>query len=65
MMLATVVRIGAVLLNALAAFWWFTYAVTWGPNDFIGGAIAAVPPLLAVIALTLGRRRELLALGKP
>ena len=59
MTVATVIRIVAILLNALAAFWWFAYAVTWGPNDFVGGTVAALPPLLAVIALTVGRRQEL------
>lgn len=41
----------AIGLNGLAALWWFAYAVAWGPNDYIGGTVAPVPPIFAVTAL--------------
>ena len=55
-MTATVLRWTAIVLNAWAALWWFGYAMAWGPNDYIGGTVAAIPPISAVVALTWGRK---------
>jgi len=57
-MTATVIRVLAIGLNALAALYWVSYALAWGPNDYIGGTVAALPPTLAVVALTWARARD-------
>jgi hypothetical protein len=57
-MTARVFRWAAIILNACAAFYWFSYALAWGPNDYIGGTIAATPPILAVVALVWARAPE-------
>ena len=49
-------RVAAITLNCLFAIWLFATAVAWGPNDYIGGAVGTVPPILAVIALCVGSR---------
>jgi hypothetical protein len=53
-----VLRIAAIVLNACAAVYWFSYALAWGPNNVVGGLIAASPPLLAVAALMCSQARR-------
>ena len=50
-----VLRISAMVLNAAFAVWLFTNAAIWGPNDYVGGAVTAFPPLVAVAALLAAR----------
>jgi len=57
-MSAMVFRWSVIVLNACAAFYWSSYALAWGPNDFIGGTLAATPPILAVVALIWASARE-------
>jgi len=57
-MSAMVFRWMAIVLNACAACWWFSYALVWGPNDFAGGAVASTPPIVAVVALIWANARE-------
>ena len=45
------IRVLAIVLNVMFAFWLFTSAAVWGPNDYVGGTLITIPPILAVIAL--------------
>jgi hypothetical protein len=48
-----ILRVSAIVLNALFAVLLFAQAVVWGPNDYLDGMLMAVPPLLAVAALSV------------
>ena len=45
-------RAVAVIVNGVFAAWLFATAAIWGPNDYVGGAVVTIPPLLAIIALS-------------
>ena len=57
-MTSAVLRVAAIGLNAVAAFYWFSYAMVWGPNDYIGGIVSTIPPMLAVIALVCSQPKR-------
>ena len=42
----------AIIVNGVFAAWLFATAAIWGPDDYVGGAIITIPPLLAIIALS-------------
>jgi hypothetical protein len=44
-------RVFAIAPNVLFAAWVFAASTVWGPKDYVGGAVAAIPPLVAVAAL--------------
>jgi hypothetical protein len=46
--------VSAITLNGLFALWLFANGVIWGPNDYVGRIVITIPPLIAIIALTLG-----------
>jgi hypothetical protein len=48
----------AIAVNALFAIWLFATAAVWGPNDYVGGALSTIPPLLAIIALLVSGSSE-------
>jgi hypothetical protein len=48
-----ILRVSAIVLNALFAVLLFAQAVVWGPTDYLGGMLMAVPPPLAVAALSV------------
>jgi hypothetical protein len=51
-------RVAAIALNSLFALWLFANAAAWGPDDYVGEAVISVPPILAVVALCVGSRRD-------
>ena len=49
-----VLRVAAIALNAVLAVWLFGAAAAWN-RDPVGGAIIAIPPILAIVALVTCR----------